>query len=268
MNARVARRGLLVLLGLGLLPLAVLAQARAERPTYAVGDVWALADATYRLDRLERNVYVFTADGEREIWLTRDLGLTFVRRGADLVEINPAPRVRWPLEVGKWGSMTTLVRLGSGSADAWLTWRVEAREPVSAGGRTYDAFRVRYSLNADRPGLDPNSAVQRLGNLAREITFDVTFWYAPEPQRIVKASSSKTLLTFGRPAARPPSRRRRGPRPPHRRRPRRRRPRRRPRSPPHRRRSPDRRRHRPRPRRHRPSRRPPRRPPGPGRRWR
>jgi len=197
MRACGARTALVLLLALGLLPLLAVAQgARADRPSYAVGDEWALADATYRLDRIERNVYVFTANGQREIRLTRDLGLTFVRRGSELLEINPAPRVPWPLEVGKWGSMATLVRVGSDSADAWLTWRVEAREPVTAGGRTHDAFRVRYSLNADRPGINPNSAMQRIGNLAREITFDVTLWYAPATQRIVKASSTKPLLTF------------------------------------------------------------------------
>src|SRR5436190_13495427 len=124
MNARLARRGLVALLALVLLPLASFAQPRAERPTYTVGDEWALADATYRLARIDRNVYVFTADGQREIRLTRDLGLTFVRRGADVIEINPAPRVPWPLEVGKWGSAATLVRLGNDSADAWLTCRV------------------------------------------------------------------------------------------------------------------------------------------------
>src|SRR4051812_34429291 len=97
MNARLARRGLLALLALVLLPLVSLAQPRAERPTYAVGDEWALADATYRLARIERNVYVFTADGQREIRLTRDLGLTFVRRGVESLEINPAPRLPWPL---------------------------------------------------------------------------------------------------------------------------------------------------------------------------
>ena len=84
MNACLARRGLAALLAISLLPLAALAQsARAERPTYTVGDEWALKDATYRLARIEKNVYIFTADGDREIRLTRDLGVTFVRRGAD-----------------------------------------------------------------------------------------------------------------------------------------------------------------------------------------
>jgi hypothetical protein len=198
MYVPLARRCLAALLALALLPLGALAQsARAERPAYAVGDEWALADATYKLTRIDKNVYVFaTADNQREIRLTRELGLAFVRRGKEAIEINPAPRVAWPLEVGKWSAGSVLVKVPEGSADAWLTWRVEAREPVTAGGRTHDAFRIRYSLNADRPGLNPSSAVQRLGSLARDITFDVALWYAPEAQRYVKASSSKSLLTF------------------------------------------------------------------------
>src|SRR5690349_7347846 len=98
MNARHGRRGLAVVLALTLLPLAALAQSEnAERPSYAVGDEWALTDATYRLVRIDKGVYVFTAEGQREIRLTRDLGLAYVRRGADYLEIDPAPRVPWPL---------------------------------------------------------------------------------------------------------------------------------------------------------------------------
>ncbi|HEU5195725.1 MAG TPA: caspase family protein [Methylomirabilota bacterium] len=197
MSVRLARRSRAALLALAVLPLGALAQpARGERPAYNVGDEWALSDATYRLDRIEKNVYVFTADGQREIRLTRDLGLTYVRRGREAIELIPAPRVPWPLEVGKWGSGSVLTRVPEGSADAWLTWRIEAREPVTAGGRSHDAFRIRYSLNADRPGINPTTAMQRIGTLARDITFDFTLWYAPEVQRFVKATSSKALLTF------------------------------------------------------------------------
>ena len=198
MTARLARSCLATLLALSLLPWPALAQpTRADRPTYTVGDEWALKDATYRLARIEKGVYVFTAEGQREIWLTRDLGLTYVRRGADYVELLPAPRVPWPLEVGKWGSHSVLVRLPAGSADAWLTWRVEAREPVAAGGATPTAFRIRYSLSAERPGLGAGANSGRLlGELSRQITFDVTLWYAPDAQRLVKATSSKDLLTF------------------------------------------------------------------------
>ncbi|HEY2995355.1 MAG TPA: caspase family protein [Methylomirabilota bacterium] len=198
MSARFARRGLATLLVLSLLPLAALAEpTRADRPTYTVGDEWALKDATYRLARIEKDVYVYTGEGQREIRLTRDLGLTYVRRGADYVELIPAPRVSWPLEVGKWGSHSVLVRLPAGSADAWLTWRVEAREPVTAGGATPMAYRIRYSLGAERPGLGAGANSPRLqSDLARQITFDVTLWYAPDVQRFVKATSSKDLLTF------------------------------------------------------------------------
>jgi uncharacterized caspase-like protein len=188
----------LLLLALALLPLGAGAQTpRAERPTYAVGDTWALSDATYRLARIEKDVYIFTAEGEREIRLTRDLGLTYVRKGRDFVELLPAPRVPWPLEVGKWSSLASIVYLPTGSAEGWLTWRIEARETVVAGGRSMPAFRIRYSVSADRPGANMGaSPMQRMGDLARQITFDVTFWYAPEIQRIVKAASSKSVLAF------------------------------------------------------------------------
>jgi caspase domain-containing protein/Big-like domain-containing protein len=193
MNARHGRRGLAVVLALTLLPLAALAQSEnAERPTYAVGDEWALTDATYRLVRIDKGVYVFTAEGQREIRLTRDLGLAYVRRGADYLEIDPAPRVPWPLQVGKWGSLPVVVHWPGASSEAWLTWRVEGRESLVAGGRTLTAFRIRYSSNAQRPGGN----LQRFGDVQRAVTFDVTLWYAPALQRIVKASSSKSVLTF------------------------------------------------------------------------
>jgi uncharacterized caspase-like protein len=183
------------------------AQPRADRPTYSVGDTWPLGDATYRLARIDKDVYVFTAEGDREIRLTRDLGLTFVRRGRESVEIVPAPRVPWPLQVGKWGSQPVFVRLAggtSGGADGWLTWRVEAEEPVEVGGRAVPAFRIRYAVGAERPGLAigrNSGAQQQLGPLAREITFDVALWYAPDLQRIVRTRSTKALLTFDPPGA-------------------------------------------------------------------
>ena len=92
MTARLLARRCCWLLAL---PPAAAAQApRAERPTYAVGDTWVLADATYTLARVERGAYVFTAAGEREIWLTRDLALTYVRRGAETIEIQEPARAR------------------------------------------------------------------------------------------------------------------------------------------------------------------------------
>ena len=192
--------GLVLVVVLAALAPGLAAQPRAERPTYAIGDTWALADATYRLARIEHDVYVFTAEGNREIRLTRDLGLTFVRRGAESIEIVPAPRIPWPLQVGKWGSQTVFIRLGgstSGAADGWLTWRVEAEEPVTAGGQTRSAFRIHYAVGSERPGRGSGrDAALRLGDLGRQITFDVTLWYAPEAQRIVKAQSTKELLTF------------------------------------------------------------------------
>jgi len=199
-GARRRGAGLVLVVVLAALAPGLAAQPSAERPSYSIGDTWPLADATYRLARIEKDVYVFTAEGDREIRLTRDLGLTFVRRGAESIEIVPAPRIPWPLQVGKWGSQAVFIRLGgstSGAADGWLTWRVEAEEPVTAGGQTRSALRIRYAIGSERPGRGSGrDAALRLGDLARQITFDVTLWYAPQAQRIVKAQSTKELLTF------------------------------------------------------------------------
>ena len=63
----------------------------AELPAYAIGESWALTDATYRLDRMQKDAYVFVAEGNREIWLGRDLGLRYVRRGSESFEVEPPP---------------------------------------------------------------------------------------------------------------------------------------------------------------------------------
>jgi hypothetical protein len=188
--------------------------ASAERPSYAVGDTWVLGDATYRLTRLTREAYVFAA-GEREIWLTRDLAITYVRRGGEALEIQGPPRLTWPLQVGKRGAGRAIIRLASAEVEVYATWHVEATERVSVGGSPVDAFRIRAAFDPEIPGqFGMQSAAQRYGPAAREATFEVTWWYAPGPQRIVKATSSKALLTFelggappaiARPPAAPPA---------------------------------------------------------------
>src|SRR6185437_10569396 len=97
------RRAALVLALSALLAATATAQTTPpERPTYAVGDAWSLTDGAYRLARIERGgTYVFTAAGDREIWLTRDLAVTYVKRGSDTIEIQDPPRVSWPLTAGK-----------------------------------------------------------------------------------------------------------------------------------------------------------------------
>jgi len=188
----------LLALALTLLPLAADAQKpRAERPTYAVGDTWVLNDATYRLARVTRDAYVFTAAGDREIWLTRDLAITYVKQGSETLEIQEPPRLSWPLEPGKRGVGLAIIRVAGIGIEAYANWRVEAAERVTVAGGTFDALRIRYTFDPEIPGrFGSSSALQRYGPVAREAAFEVAWWYAPQVQRIVKATSSKALLNF------------------------------------------------------------------------
>jgi hypothetical protein len=185
-------------MALMLLPLATQAQTpRVERPTYAVGDTWVLSDATYRLTRLTRDGYVFTAAGDREIWLTRDLVITYVKRGRETVEIQEPPPLSWPLVPGKRGFGRAIIRLATISIEVQSYWQVEAAERVRVAGGALDALRVRFAFDPEIPGVfGSESAILRYGPDARQATFEVTWWYAPQVQRIVKSTSSKPLLTF------------------------------------------------------------------------
>jgi hypothetical protein len=185
-------------LALVLLPLETPAQKLpVERPTYAVGDAWALSDATYRLARLTRHAYVFTAAGDREIWLTRDLVITYVKRGRETLEIQEPPPLSWPLQVGKRGFGRAIIRVATLSLEVQSYWQVEAAERVSVAGGTFDALRIRFGFDPEIPGqFGSESAALRYGPDARQAAFEVTWWYAPQVQRIVKSTSSKALLTF------------------------------------------------------------------------
>jgi hypothetical protein len=202
-----------VLALVALLPLAAGAQKpRAERPTYSVGDTWALTDATYRLARVDRNGFVFTAD-DREIWLSRDLTLRYVRRGQESIEVDPTPGPGWPLDVGRRGAGIVLVRLqgvDSGEVEVYATWRVVGWEDVEVAGRQVPAFRILYTFEPEIPGRFSSNPYQQYGPIARAARFDYTAWYAPSVQRLVKAVSGKPLLNFemaGAPsiAAQPPA---------------------------------------------------------------
>jgi hypothetical protein len=181
------------------LPLVAGAQKpRAERPTYVVGDTWALADATFKLARVDRGSYVFTAD-DREIWLSRDLTPQHVRRGRDSIEFDPAPSLTWPLEVGRRGARISLVRFrGSenGDVEVYTTWRVMDYEEVATGGGRVPAFRIHHTVDVEIPGRFNVNPHQQYGLIARAARFEYTVWYAPSVQRIVKGVSGKPLLTF------------------------------------------------------------------------
>src|SRR5688572_20302774 len=151
--------------------------SRAERPSYAVGDAWVLTDAAYQLARVERGSYVFTAAGEREIRLTRELSITYVRRGGETLEIQEPPRLAWPLEPGKQSFGRSIVRLGGAhpEVEVYATARVEAAESVRMAGGTFETLRIRYTFDPEIPG-QLVSAHQRLGSFAREVAFELSVW--------------------------------------------------------------------------------------------
>jgi hypothetical protein len=172
--------------------------ARPERPALAPGDTWTLGATTYRLDRVERDAFVFTA-GDREIRLTRDLTVTYVRHGDESIEIDPAPGPGWPLQVGRRGARIVLTRFqgtDSGEVETYATWRVVAAEEVEVAGRRLAAVRIHYTFDPGIPGRFNANPYQQYGPIARAAFFEYTVWYAPAVQRIVKAVSGKPLLTF------------------------------------------------------------------------
>jgi len=198
---RRAVTALLVLIALALGSSPALAQKeRAERPTYAVGDKWLRTDGAFDLIRIEGDVYVFAADRGRQMHLSRDLALTkVVSRDGIAFELDPAPKISWPLEVGKEGYASALLRTGRAPAgiQARVFWRVEAYESVSTpAGGTISAFRVLMSLAT---GAGGGGSSQQWGTIQS--------WYAPGPGQIVGMRSSPgwlpnfRVVAFDRPAA-------------------------------------------------------------------
>ncbi|HKC08499.1 MAG TPA: caspase family protein [Methylomirabilota bacterium] len=172
--------GLLVLLT----GLTASAQApKAERPTYAVGDKWIRSDGAYDLIRVENGRYVFAADGGREVHLTRDLGVAkIVRAGQVLLELEPPPGLTWPLDVGQSGvSWLTLRSLDPqfGQSLVRLTWKVDAYQDVRVPAGVFKAFRIVQVLEPRFLAVSPQS--RRL---------ELTFWYAPAVQQLVRADGN------------------------------------------------------------------------------
>lgn len=177
---RRVRLGVALLLSLLAASGASAQKPRAERPTYRVGDVWALDLGTYTLQRIDGGAYVYTAGPGEEIHFGMDLGVSRVVRGGRVeLELWPPPAIKWPLRVGAWGVTNVSARrdntplsLPFCTAAPRFVWRVEAYEDVAVGGTTMKAFRIDGSVES--PGLQGCQ-------LAR-----VTTWYAPGPGRLVK----------------------------------------------------------------------------------
>ncbi|OGK85808.1 MAG: hypothetical protein A2X52_11070 [Candidatus Rokubacteria bacterium GWC2_70_16] len=184
-------------LALGSIP-ASAQKERAERPTYAVGDKWLRSDGAFDLIRIEGDVYVFAADRGREVHLSRDLTLTkVVSRGSVDFELDPAPKISWPLEVGKEGYASGLLRTGRNPAGAQVRvfWRVEAYEYVNTPAGSIRAFRILMSLAG---GFGGGGAGREWGTIQT--------WYAPDPGQIVLMRAppgtvpSFRVVAFDRPA--------------------------------------------------------------------
>ncbi|HZN50916.1 MAG TPA: hypothetical protein VFD81_09805, partial [Methylomirabilota bacterium] len=73
-------------------PLRAAAAPRAERPVYHVGDKWPRTDGAWELTRIEKDGYVFSAGGDKEFHLTKDLGVTkIVLDGRTELDIDSPP---------------------------------------------------------------------------------------------------------------------------------------------------------------------------------
>jgi len=167
----------------------VLAQRpSAERPTYEVGMRWLLNDGAYDLIRATSDVYFFAAGPNRQIQLTRDLGLYRVLKDGRVDwQIDPPPPIKWPLEVGKFGTLFNAVlhsREYPSGLPVQLTWQVKAYESVQVPAGAYQAFRILYT--AEYIG-DP---LKRSGAIAGRQSWSVEMWYAPEAKQIVKAEGA------------------------------------------------------------------------------
>jgi hypothetical protein len=178
----------LALLALALSATLVAAQKpRAERPTLAVGETWHRSDGTYTLTRVDGGHYVFASADGVEMQLTADLvPARIVRRGTVELDWQPAPRLGWPLEVGRWGTGEVTVRTAYGvlvteAYRARATWRVEAYEDITVAGRPVKAFRVSWAL-VPATITPPTLYAQR----AREFTM----WYAPAARRFVRSAGT------------------------------------------------------------------------------
>ena len=170
---------------------------RAERPTYTVGDRWLRSDGAYELARVERGRYVFVAPGGREIHLSQDLVIVKAVEGGSVQwELDPAPRLGWPLEVGKFGvAFVTLRAPAESGLEVRFIWKVEAWEEIAVAGVRVRAFRIALSTES------VNRAVAQSRPEGRERHY--TVWYAPELGRLVKLDGPRLAFTLAAPPGAP-----------------------------------------------------------------
>jgi hypothetical protein len=171
---------LAIVLSLWMTPAEGTGNPRAERPTYSVGQRWALEDGLYELVRSEKDRYVFRrlSPAEREIHLSKDLVVTKVKGLLTEWELYPPPALSWPLEVGKWGTRASTLRTveHSSGINVDVTWEVKAYEDVESPAGRFKAFRITYAIRPEQ--------IERHGRIFPPVTLET--WYAPEPRQIVK----------------------------------------------------------------------------------
>ena len=155
---------------------------RAERPTYTLGERWIRSDGVYDLIRIEDGRYIFAAGVDRQIHLTQDLMVAKVQKGQWLMEFDPAPKLTWPLEVGKWGTSSGIWRTPTvpGGDPVRFTWSVKAYEDVQVVAGTFKAFRISVAIDVirGRVGWGPTMSPRNR---------QLVTWYAPEARQFVKA---------------------------------------------------------------------------------
>ncbi len=152
---------------------------RAERPTYQVGERWILTRGVYELVRIEKGLYVFAANPQRQIYLTTDLLPAKMTHERGFFEWDPPPKLPWPLEVGKTATSTGLWtwqgRPGAGFFTQFKT-RVAAYEDFHVPAGRFGAFKIE--IDAVQTG--------RGESWARPNEFKITMWYAPEVRQIIR----------------------------------------------------------------------------------
>jgi len=167
---------------------------RAERPTYSLGEKWIRSDGVYDLIRIEKDLYIFAAEGSREIHLTKDLVVAKVSRGGSVEwEFYPLPTLKWPLEVGKWGKSSGMWRVSTlflgatfTSIPAQFTWSIDAYEDVEVAAGTFKAFRISLIMKSE---LGVGGTGSTLGTQGYK-QWELVTWYAPEVRQFVKAEGS------------------------------------------------------------------------------
>ena len=125
--------------------------------------------------------------------------------GRTELEIDPPPKLSWPLEVGKWGVGRALWRsapprplLGFTGAIN-VSWQVELSEDLATGGGTFRTLRISQKIETVAAGFGGSG--QQFGQ--------VFLWYAPDAQRFVKAEGNLKGLSWelarGAPPPAPPA---------------------------------------------------------------